>query len=203
MIRYVLLILISSLFILLALMRREYDQLNREILKSLHQTDSPALDWLAIRLAQVGDNLPVAIISAICVAYLFLKRRWIDSLMLAGILIFGSILNTLLKSYFADPRPDVFLSPRPETNYSFPSGHAQAAVALYGSLALLARRCDVTIGCGFMIAGICWCRLYLGVHWPTDVLAGVLVGGFAVTLGFTLASALRDRAAGARSSVSG
>jgi len=60
--------------------------------------------------------------------------------------------------------------------HGLPSGHAQAAVILWGSIALRWRQPWVRIACGVMIVLICLSRIYLGVHFPTDVLGGAIVG---------------------------
>lgn len=74
---------------------------------------------------------------------------------------------------------------------SFPSGHASMGMALYGSLALLAAhhtrsstvRRSIFLVAGILIMLIGWSRLYLGVHYPSDVLAGFLLGLFWIALG--------------------
>ena len=96
----------------------------------------------------------------------------------------GILLNNLLKFGFSRPRPDIIPWATTATFYSFPSGHAMSATVVYATVAYLAGRLQrthiarlaVTIVAMLVIAIICLSRLYLGVHYPSDVIAGVIVG---------------------------
>jgi undecaprenyl-diphosphatase len=97
----------------------------------------------------------------------------------------GSILlNNVLKLWFDRPRPTVFAWETHAASSSFPSGHAMSATVVYGTVAyLLARlqkhvwaRALTLTAAVLMIALICATRLYLGVHYPSDVLGGIVVG---------------------------
>jgi len=90
-------------------------------------------------------------------------------------------LNGVLKIAIGTPRP-FWVSTKvqalaAETSFGIPSGHAQNAIVLWGRLASIAMRRGVTILCILVILFISFSRLYLAVHFPTDVLAGWLVGG--------------------------
>jgi undecaprenyl-diphosphatase len=94
----------------------------------------------------------------------------------------GSIvLTTVLKTVFQRARPELFDSGYTASFYSFPSGHATIAVGFYGTLTLLVawrlkgfRRWAVTAAGVVLVLLIGFSRLYLGVHYPTDILAGFL-----------------------------
>jgi undecaprenyl-diphosphatase len=85
----------------------------------------------------------------------------------------------LLKLLFARPRPNVFPPLTLETSFSFPSGHTMAAVAFYGLIAILLWR-DHHYGWallpGLWVPLVALSRIYLGVHYPSDVLASLAVG---------------------------
>ena len=93
----------------------------------------------------------------------------------------GIVLTIVLKSMFQRVRPEFFDSGYTASFYSFPSGHATLAVGLYGTLTLLLalklrgwKRWGVAMAGTILVVLIGFSRLYLGVHYPTDVLAGYL-----------------------------
>ncbi|MGH2452972.1 MAG: phosphatase PAP2 family protein [bacterium] len=99
------------------------------------------------------------------------------------IVLVSAFLNSILKDLFADPRPyelrsDVKLGGA--EGYGLPSGHAQSSAAVWGSVAAWARRTWVWILSAVLAGGVGLSRIYLGVHFPTDVLAGWLLGAAAV-----------------------
>lgn len=93
-------------------------------------------------------------------------------------------LDNGLKLFFQHPRPTEAIIAIPDS-YSFPSGHAVAASALYLTLALVAaqgqrtnRQRRLLVWCGVLVAAlVAWSRVYLGVHYLSDVVGGLLLGG--------------------------
>jgi undecaprenyl-diphosphatase len=116
------------------------------------------------------------------VLFFFYRRGWRLSAILLVVSTAGSVvLTTVLKSVFERTRPELFDSGYQASFYSFPSGHATVAVGFYGMLTLiLAYRLRGKARWVLAIAGVIvvlligFSRLYLGVHYPTDVLAGYL-----------------------------
>lgn len=109
--------------------------------------------------------------------------------------------NAELKWFFATTRPFVMYPDQLHALHTdsahgnaFPSGHAQTAAVVWGLLATRARSRGGMIACIVIIALIAFCRLYLGVHWPADVIGGLLIGGgtLAVYLGLVSVWKRRD-----------
>ena len=109
------------------------------------------------------------------------KRRMISAVLLPVATVGGMVLTTVLKEIFERDRPELFESGYTASFYSFPSGHATIAVGFYGTLTLLLalrlkglKRWAVVASGTVLVLLIGFSRLYLGVHYPTDVLAGFL-----------------------------
>lgn len=97
------------------------------------------------------------------------------------ILLVSAALNVAFKLWLAQPRPywlsEQVVAHSHEPSFGLPSGHAQNAVAVWGRLALGLRRRWAYVSAAFLIALISFSRIYLGVHFPHDVLAGLVAGG--------------------------
>lgn len=95
-------------------------------------------------------------------------------------LLLSVLLNAYLKDLLQDPRPDpVFqLDPAVGQSYGFPSGHAQIAVFIWFWIAWEARKTWIWILSSILVVGICFSRLYLGVHDVEDVFGGIGIGLF-------------------------
>ena len=143
--------------------------------------------WLEIVIRDftaLGSHAVLGLIGAVALGYILLLRKWLS----AGLLVFsfggGMALNSLLKLGFDRPRPDLVAHLVETHTASFPSGHAMLAAICYLTLgALLAgvtpsRRLKAYIlGVAMLLTLIVGAsRIYLGVHWPTDVLAGWSLG---------------------------
>jgi undecaprenyl-diphosphatase len=130
-------------------------------------------------------SISVLVFSTLAVAgWLLVRRNWRGALM-ASLAIAGGIgLSFLLKMLYSVPRPDLLTEPTAVFTSSFPSSHAMAALVTYVSLAWVIGRGFASqafsrylMACALMISLISGLsRLYLGVHWPTDVMAGWLAG---------------------------
>jgi membrane-associated phospholipid phosphatase len=97
---------------------------------------------------------------------------------LALLIGFVGLSNTFLKELFMDPRPPLALAldGRVGDSFGFPSGHAQIAVAMWFYLAIEVKRGWAWIAAAIIAAGVCFSRIYLGVHDVEDVLGGAVLG---------------------------
>ncbi|HAG85394.1 MAG TPA: hypothetical protein DCL61_30675 [Cyanobacteria bacterium UBA12227] len=149
------------------------------ILLAIHRTASPQLNIFATLLTRLGvfwGVFPVA--TAIALA-LLVKRRWRSLTYLITTLLGSIIINRTAKVLLHRVRPHLWESPTPEFDYGFPSGHAMSSMTLVAVLVILAwntrwRWLVVIFGSLFVLV-IGWTRLYLGVHYPSDILAGWMV----------------------------
>ncbi|HEU5279766.1 MAG TPA: phosphatase PAP2 family protein [Gaiellaceae bacterium] len=144
---------------------------------------TPGTDFFRA-LTFIGSPATAATIAAVLCVLLYRRRRLVDAALLPLVLAGAELLNVVLKLSFHRARPEV-ASVQLDT-YSFPSGHAMVSTAVYGTLAYLAwsrlrdrrARLALVIGTSALVALICFSRLYLGVHYLSDVLAGAAGGAF-------------------------
>jgi undecaprenyl-diphosphatase len=129
----------------------------------------------------LGYYWVVASLLLLAASVFYLKSRKVSAALLLISTVGGIVLTTFLKAVFQRTRPELFDSGYAASFYSFPSGHATIAVGFYGTLTLLVawglegvwRWAVVAVGI-FLVLLIGFSRLYLGVHYPTDILAGFL-----------------------------
>ena len=141
------------------------------------------------RLTEFGSPAVVAVVLAVSVFVFWRGKAWAHALGLMVALGGGIVVAEILKITLKFQRPDLILHAVVENGYSFPSGHSTGSMALYGFLAWCVWekyprwRIVATIFFGTLILGIGFSRLYLGVHFPADVLGGYLLGFLFLVLG--------------------
>lgn len=145
----------------------------------------PGFDGVYEVFTTIGGSLPLilVIITAMAVLYTVLGHRG-ELVFLAGVMLGSTVLNWALKTLFHRARPVIHRIIEAE-GYSFPSGHSMAAFSFYGALAFLIwRHVPASLGRSLMIVlstlfilAIGISRIYLGVHYPSDVLGGYFVSG--------------------------
>ena len=154
------------------------------VLRWLGAHHTPALTTVMTEVTPLGTGIVVLVVVGITTAFLWHTEHKHSARMLLAATMGGILLNNVLKLFFDRPRPQVFEWQTHAASSSFPSGHAMSATIVYGTVAyLLARlqkhwwaRAITLVFAVIMIVLICLTRLYLGVHYPSDVLGGIIVG---------------------------
>ena len=162
--------------------------------------------WLGEMLRDVtslGSTVVLWTLVIVVAAYLWLARRRADCLLLLAASVFGQAVSTVSKLSFARARPDLVPGAPQVFTASFPSGHALLSAAVLLTLGALLARAETRlvlqrfhIAAAFALTlSIGVSRVALGVHWPTDVLAGWCVGAVCALLCSSGAARMRRAAA--------
>ena len=162
--------------------------------------------WLlqsAIDMSALGGFTLLWLFGAAGVGYLVLRHRRAEAAWLAASLLGASLLDAGLKSFFHRARPQVVPHLAEVSTASFPSGHAMISAAAYLTLGLMLAEADPNPGRrAYLLAFACvlvlligCSRVYLGVHWPSDVVAGWCLGGLWALAVFAANRQLRRRVA--------
>jgi len=138
---------------------------------------SPALTLVFKAFTWLGDGS--FLMTAIPLAYWLWRKDAVARVTL--VLLLSAVLNYHLKNIFVVPRPSVATGSTVEalveaTGWSMPSGHAQSAAVLWGSLAWEVRRPWALAAAALIASMVALSRVYLGVHYPTDILVGAGIG---------------------------
>ena len=159
-------------------------RMDEAILLWMYEHHTPERDRWAEKLTDLGSTTVVVMVVLVSSAFLWVTRHrhWVA--LLWASMLGSALLSSTLKAIFDRDRPELW-----ERGYageaSFPSGHAMSAVVIYGTIAYLIhrmspgramRRLTVAVTL-FVIAVIGLSRIYLGVHYPSDVLAGYVAAG--------------------------
>ena len=153
----------------------------RELLRAVHPTLPQPLDFLMLVFPWFGTNISLMPVIGVIVLWLWLRKRRVDLAMWLLVVQLGSYaLNPMLKGTFDRVRPDLF----PKRGWfgwtSFPSGHAIASISVLFTVAILLHRERgwkwPYLVVGIIALGSAYSRVYLAVHWPTDVIGGLIVG---------------------------
>lgn len=155
---------------------------DKPVLQMVHAMTGAGFDRAFVLISAIGYGYGVVPFDVLLVLALAFKRRFREGLF-AGIAVVGSaLLNVAVKHSFARARPNLWQSIAPETSFSFPSGHAMGSMTLACVAVLLcwyARspwgwrwRWPVTIVATLFVLLVGLSRIYLGVHYPSDILAG-------------------------------
>lgn len=167
-------------------------RLDQAVVTAMRDNAAPFWDWLGLAGAVLGSGAVMWVVLILGTVLLWRSRHHYSALLLWVALLGGRVLNHELKALFERPRPeplhwDLQVFGRAlefPLSLSFPSGHATTAMVLYGTLAYLVARLEPTRGqrratfaaAAFLVLLIGLSRIYLGVHYPSDVIAGYLTG---------------------------
>jgi undecaprenyl-diphosphatase len=161
--------------------RGETAPFDANVRRSIHSISSPGMTQLLSAITSLGSQAVVIVASACFGIVMFLRRRLDRALLVVVTMSGAEVLLSILKNHFHRQRPEPFFDTSLPPSYSFPSGHALLSFCCYGLLAAFGsvywrRRIRWVIGicAAALILAIGVSRIYLGVHYPTDVIAGYL-----------------------------
>jgi undecaprenyl-diphosphatase len=154
------------------------------LLDQTHTLASPAATAFMQAITALGSAPALAVAVLVSAIIFFLRRAWVEALGLIAAFAGAGLLDALLKLWFHRARPSVEWALAHEATFSFPSGHAMLSLVVYGMLLYLTLRLShswfldaVAILIALpLIFGIGVSRVYLGVHYPSDILAGYVAG---------------------------
>jgi undecaprenyl-diphosphatase len=171
----------------------------------VQEIDSSAFSHILDWTEDVGDDPIVIAIWVAAGGVFYFLGGWTPPVLfaLAGA---GRMINPLLKDLIERPRPSadlVDVSEFPDS-FSYPSGHAASAIVLFGLIFYftqvyvkpLVPRLVLQVSCTWMIVGVGIERVYVGAHWPSDVIAGFWFGGLVVAANVMLHRYLTRRRSG-------
>ncbi|MGC1646972.1 MAG: phosphatase PAP2 family protein [Candidatus Sulfotelmatobacter sp.] len=166
------------------LLEHEVSGVDRTILIGVAKARTPWLTVVAVDLTALGSVTVVVLISTIALCVLLLLKDRMGALQLVAAFVGAGILTTTIKNYIDRPRPEVVPQLIQVSGLSYPSGHSLAAASFYLTVAILVCRhlqrtghqiaiLAMTVGI-ILLVGIS--RIYLGVHYPSDVASGISLG---------------------------
>jgi undecaprenyl-diphosphatase len=173
-------------------LEKEAFTFDKSFLLWLHQFSHPTLDQIMLKITQLGNPNVVIIVTVITLILLVWKCYYQEAKFFLLTCLGSGILTTSMKLFFAKSRPQLWTHLISETSFSFPSGHALGSVVLYGFITYLLSNfypkfSQLIYFLGLIIVLLIGLsRLYLGVHWPTDIMAGYGVGFLWLMLCITL-----------------
>lgn len=169
--------------ILADVITRETIPFDRTILLAIHQHQAPWLDHLMQGVTWLGEAPILAAVTALAAVGFCFMHRWQALKVVLVTFILAESTTQALKYLVQRPRPELWDLVVHLHTFSFPSGHAMASTAVYGVVAygygrLYPRlKWELALLATLLVLFIGVSRLYLGVHWPTDVLGGFIAGG--------------------------
>lgn len=176
----------TAIFVVLAGEVREgaTQTFDEAVIRWMGAHHSQTLDAVMLEITALGTGTVVIMVVAVASLFLVLTRHKYPAILLLASSLGGLVLNGVLKLGFNRPRPTVFVTAVHTVSSSFPSGHAMSAAIVYPTVAYLAARLHkrrwarwIVMTTALVLVVLISCsRLYLGVHYPSDVVAGVVIG---------------------------
>ncbi len=181
--------------------RNTIASLDSNIISYVQGLEAPWLTTIMRFFTFIGDTIPVIIltIGSLFLLYKVLNHR-AELVLFLGVMLGANILFLTLKMFFQRARPDLHRLAE-ATNYSFPSGHATMAFSLYGVLTFILwrhintsfKRTIHIIVSSIVILSIGLSRIYLGVHYPSDIFAGYFISAFWLMLAIGFFQRYKDK----------
>jgi undecaprenyl-diphosphatase len=166
------------------LLEKEVDAVDRALLLKVVAARIHLLNVVMVDMTALGSATLVAFFSLVALAVFAAMRAWANALQLASASAGSLLLTVVTKSFIERARPQGVPRLVEASGYSYPSGHSLSSAALYLTIALLIvgyvrshrARVAVIVGSLALISTVAFSRVYLGVHYPSDVTSGVCVG---------------------------
>jgi undecaprenyl-diphosphatase len=159
-------------------------QLDAELLDESVEARTDALTAAAVAVTHLGSTVAMTVLAVAAGVWLWYAGRRADAVLVVGAMATASVVFRGLKELLDRPRPPLDGRLVHATNESLPSGHATMAIVVIGTLVVLAwpgrtpaGRVAMVAAAALWVGAVGLTRVYLGVHWFSDVLAGWLVGG--------------------------
>ena len=155
--------------------------IDREVYEFIYASESFITTALMLGFTQIGEVISMIILSLIMIVILMLYKLKIHTLFLVISMLTSSIMIPVMKNAFDRERPSL-LRLIDISGFSFPSGHATGSSIFFGSLMTIINKTSLNNKgilyalCAFFVLMISSSRVYLGVHYPTDVIAGITIG---------------------------
>lgn len=157
--------------------------MDRRVTHAVRRLHRPGLDLFVRRFTRIGSQYFLIPTSILAAGFLILAGLGRPAAFVGGAMLFGWIWSPLLKRGFRRGRPDLWPALATEASHSFPSGHATMSTIFFGALAVSLSpflfgpaRVALWTGCLLLVAAVAMSRVYLGAHWLSDVIAGILLG---------------------------
>lgn len=171
-----------------------FEQHDQAVQSWAHGLAGPILTEAMRGLSWIGSPFVLVPTVTLAVGLMWKMGRKDDALLVAAAALGGVALDEVMKLHFKRLRPEVPWALVHEHSFSFPSGHSVLAIVMYGVIVYKAEnrlrsrlaKAALMVGAILMVAGIGFSRVYLGAHFPSDVVGGYFVG--AVWLAAVIAS---------------
>ncbi|XGV95117.1 MAG: phosphatase PAP2 family protein [Leptolyngbya sp. BL-A-14] len=163
-------------------LEQETQSIDTRILLAIRQWHTPLLDRVLVVVTNIGNPSVLLVASLLLAAFLLWRKQRAETVTLTIAAVGALGLNTLLKGLFARSRPELWQRTVTVNFYSFPSGHAMMSLVVFGIIGYLLavhfprKRVAIATGTVLLVCAIGFSRLYFGVHWPTDIVAGYAAG---------------------------
>lgn len=209
---FALFIALFSLFIFIQIADEvtegDLQQIDEKILLMLRDNNDPSralgperLEFIVRDITALGSFTVITLITLFVVIFLLIKKEYRSVFYVLSASVGGAILLNVLKFIFARERPDIVQHLVSEISMSFPSGHSTISAVVYLSLAVLIMRVEKSHKARIFIISVALfltfivgvSRLYLGVHYPTDVIAGWSIGLFWALFVWLISSFIENR----------